>query len=69
VPPVAGEWRVAGLPVDSPLGIPAGPLNNGKWRRYYASLVVLAAKTPTNQPFLGCIPIPIVLSVDAANGT
>lgn len=35
---VPGEWQFCGLPVDSPLGIPAGPLLNGKWCLYYASL-------------------------------
>src|SRR5918993_1291127 len=38
VPRVAGAWQFAGLPVDSPIGIPAGPLLNGKWCLYYASL-------------------------------
>lgn len=38
VPAVPGEWRFCGLPVDSPLGMPAGPLLSGKWILYYASL-------------------------------
>jgi hypothetical protein len=38
VPPVPGTWRFCGLPVDSPLGIAAGPLLNGRWILYYASL-------------------------------
>jgi len=38
VPPVAGRWDFCGLPVDSPLGMPAGPLLNGKWVLYYAAL-------------------------------
>ena len=38
VPAIPGEWQFCGLPVDSPLGIPAGPLLNGKWCLYYASL-------------------------------
>ncbi len=38
VPPVPGSWAFCGLPVDSPLGIPAGPLLNGRWILYYASL-------------------------------
>src|SRR6188474_1794120 len=38
VPVVPGEWQFCGLPVDSPLGIPAGPLLNGRWILYYASL-------------------------------
>jgi dihydroorotate dehydrogenase (NAD+) catalytic subunit len=36
--PYPGEWTFCGRPVDSPLGIPAGPLLNGKWCLYYASL-------------------------------
>ncbi|MCH2210669.1 MAG: hypothetical protein MK110_05170 [Fuerstiella sp.] len=38
VPAVQGKWSLCGLPVDSPLGIPAGPLLNGRWCLYYASL-------------------------------
>jgi dihydroorotate dehydrogenase len=37
-PPVPGTWNYCGLPVASPLGIAAGPLLNGKWILYYASL-------------------------------
>ncbi len=33
-----GGWRFLGMEVGSPLGIPAGPLLNGKWVLYYASL-------------------------------
>ena len=33
-----GQWQFCGQPVDSPLGIAAGPLLNGKWCLYYASL-------------------------------
>src|SRR5688572_31643038 len=36
--PVPGKWDYCGLPVDSPLGIAAGPLLNGKWILYYAAL-------------------------------
>jgi dihydroorotate dehydrogenase len=38
VPSVVGKWTFCGLPVDSPLGMPAGPLLNGKWILYYAAL-------------------------------
>jgi dihydroorotate dehydrogenase len=38
VPPLPGAWEFCGLPVGSPLGIAAGPLLNGRWVRYYASL-------------------------------
>lgn len=37
-PSIPGLWSFCGLPVSSPLGIPAGPLLNGKWVLYYASL-------------------------------
>ena len=36
--PAPGEWRFCGLPVRSPIGIPAGPLLNSAWILYYASL-------------------------------
>jgi dihydroorotate dehydrogenase (NAD+) catalytic subunit len=36
--PVKGEWDFCGLKVESPLGIAAGPLLNGRWILYYASL-------------------------------
>ncbi|HJN83675.1 MAG TPA: hypothetical protein QF478_12885 [Verrucomicrobiota bacterium] len=35
---VDGEWGYCGVPVDSPLGVAAGPLLNGKWLLYYAAL-------------------------------
>ena len=38
VPPVPGDWTFCGRPVASPLGMPAGPLLNGRWILYYASL-------------------------------
>lgn len=38
IPVVPGSWDFCGLSVDSPLGIPAGPLLNGRWILYYASL-------------------------------
>src|SRR5689334_4317517 len=37
-PTVPASWSYGGLPVASPLGIAAGPLLNGKWILYYASL-------------------------------
>lgn len=33
-----GEWNWCGIPVSSPLGIPAGPLLNSGWLLYYADL-------------------------------
>ncbi|MFN7925694.1 MAG: hypothetical protein U0Q16_36680 [Bryobacteraceae bacterium] len=38
VPECEGEWDFCGIPVNSPLGIPAGPLLNSRWIRYYAGL-------------------------------
>ena len=35
---VPGSWSFCGLSVPSPLGMPAGPLLNGRWCLYYASL-------------------------------
>ncbi len=35
---VPGTWKFCDLPVASPLGMPAGPLLNGRWCLYYASL-------------------------------
>ena len=47
VPSYPGTWDFCGLPVDSPLGIPAGPLLNSRWILYYAGLgfSVLTYKT------------------------
>ncbi len=38
VPTVSGNWTYCGERVDSPLGIAAGPLLNGRWLLYYASI-------------------------------
>ncbi len=64
VPPVAlqpplGDWSFCGLPVGSPLGIPAGPLLNGRWCLYYAALGfdVLTYKTVRSRAH-GCYPLP-----------
>ncbi|OLE78375.1 MAG: hypothetical protein AUF76_19300 [Acidobacteria bacterium 13_1_20CM_2_65_9] len=38
VPACAGDWKFCGIPVASPLGIPAGPLLNSRWILYYAAL-------------------------------
>ncbi|MCA9230684.1 MAG: hypothetical protein KDA57_08530 [Planctomycetales bacterium] len=64
VPQLAGDWRFAGLPVASPLGIPAGPLLNGRWCLYYASLGfdVLTYKTVRSVE-RDCYPLPNLLPV------
>jgi dihydroorotate dehydrogenase len=38
VPPCPGEWDFCGIQVNSPLGVPAGPLLNSRWVLYYAAL-------------------------------
>lgn len=50
--PLPGEWQFCGLPVNSPLGVPAGPLLNGRWCLYYASLGfdVVTYKTVRSRP-------------------
>lgn len=59
MPLVPGEWDFCGLPVDSPLGMPAGPLLNGRWILYYASLGfdVLTYKTVRSRK-RECYPLP-----------
>jgi dihydroorotate dehydrogenase len=37
-PAVSGSWHFCDLPAASPMGIAAGPLLNGRWILYYASL-------------------------------
>ncbi len=37
-PAVPGSWAFCGLQIDSPLGIPAGPLLDARWLLYYANL-------------------------------
>ena len=58
-PVVPGTWDYCGLPVGSPLGIAAGPLLNGRWILYYASLGfdVLTYKTVRSRP-RACYPVP-----------
>lgn len=59
VPDMAGNWQFCGLPVNSPLGVPAGPLLNGGWCLYYASLGfdVLTYKTVRSRE-RDCYPLP-----------
>jgi len=59
VPAVPGAWDFCGLPVASPLGVPAGPLLNGKWCLYYASLGfdVVTYKTVRSRA-RACYPLP-----------
>lgn len=59
VPELPGNWSFCGRSVDSPLGIPAGPLLNGKWILYYASLGfdILVYKTVRSRE-RACYPLP-----------
>jgi dihydroorotate dehydrogenase (NAD+) catalytic subunit len=64
VPQIPGSWDFCGLPVASPLGVAAGPLLNGKWLLYYASLGfdVLTYKTVRSAE-RACYPLPNLLPV------
>ena len=70
VPPVPGAYQFCGRPVASPLGIPAGPLLNGKWCLYYASLGfdVLTYKTVRSVE-RACYPLPNLQPVDCGQLT
>lgn len=59
VPEISAEWSFCGLKTNSPLGVPAGPLLNGNWVLYYASLGfdVLTYKTVRSIP-RECFPLP-----------
>jgi dihydroorotate dehydrogenase len=63
---VLGLWEFCGLPVNSPLGIAAGPLLNGRWVLYYASLGfdVLTYKTVRSRAW-PCYELPNLQAVDA----
>lgn len=56
---VPGPWTFCGRSVPSPLGIAAGPLLNGRWLLYYASLGfdVLTYKT-VRRVARACYPLP-----------
>lgn len=58
-PLVPGSWNYCGLPAASPLGIAAGPLLNGGWILYYASLGfdILTYKTVRSRA-RACYPLP-----------
>lgn len=65
VPACPGEWRFCGLPVNSPLGVPAGPLLNSRWILYYAALGfdVLTYKT-VRSSYRACYAVPNLLPVE-----
>ncbi len=64
VPAVPGSWTFCGRRVASPLGIAAGPLLNGRWVLYYASLGfdVLTYKT-VRSVARRCYPLPNLVPV------
>ena len=70
VPSIPGSWNFLGLPVDSPLGISAGPLLNGAWCLYYASLGfdVLTYKTVRGAA-RECYPMPNLVPVNCGSLT
>ncbi|MEQ8786599.1 MAG: hypothetical protein RIC55_09885 [Pirellulaceae bacterium] len=65
IPDVPGDWRFLGRKVGSPLGVPAGPLLNGAWCQYYASLGfdVVTYKTVRSVE-RACYPLPNLQPVD-----
>jgi dihydroorotate dehydrogenase len=69
-PSIPGVWKYCGLPVNSPLGIAAGPLLNGRWILYYASLGfdVLTYKTVRSQ-HRTCYPMPNLQPIAATKIT
>ncbi|MFT4557753.1 MAG: dihydroorotate dehydrogenase (NAD+) catalytic subunit [Planctomycetaceae bacterium] len=70
VPTFGQDWTFCGRKVPSPLGIPAGPLLNGKWVLYYASLGfdVLTYKTVRSSQ-RDCYPLPNLVSVETGQLT
>ena len=70
VPNFAGDWAFCGRPVPSPLGMPAGPLLNGRWVLYYASLGfdVLTYKTVRSSQ-RDCYPLPNLVFVETGQLT
>jgi dihydroorotate dehydrogenase (NAD+) catalytic subunit len=64
---VPGSWQFCGLPVASPLGMPAGPLLSGRWCLYYASLGfdVLTYKTVRSRE-RACYPLPNLQPVECS---
>lgn len=65
IPSIPGNWTYCGLPVNSPIGMAAGPLLNGKWLRYYAALGIdtLTYKTVRTTP-RPCYDLPNLVPVE-----
>ncbi|MFN7938123.1 MAG: hypothetical protein U0R19_32640 [Bryobacteraceae bacterium] len=67
IPPCPGSWTFCGYKVNSPLGIPAGPLLNSRWILHYAALGfdVLTYKT-VRSAYRACYDLPNLLPVEGA---
>ena len=67
IPEFEGAWTFCGRATRSPLGMPAGPLLNGRWILYYASLGfdVLTYKT-VRSGRRECYPLPNLVPVQTA---
>jgi dihydroorotate dehydrogenase len=66
IPAYPGRWNFCGIPVDSPLGVPAGPLLNSAWILYYARLGFSALTYKTvRSAFRACYEPPNLLPVAA----
>lgn len=70
VAPVSGKWDFCGLEINSPLGMPAGPLLNSAWILHYAKLGfdVLTYKT-VRSLHRSCYQPPNLLPVSAGQLT
>lgn len=66
-PDFPGSWEFCGIPVSSPLGVPAGPLLNSRWILHYAALGfdVLTYKT-VRSSHRACYALPNLLPVRSA---
>lgn len=66
VPRLPGSWDYCGIPVASPLGMPAGPLLNSDWILYYSRLGfdVLTYKTVRSR-YRKCYDLPNLSPVSA----
>lgn len=66
VPECPGSWDFCGIPVRSPLGIPAGPLLNSRWLLHYAAVGfdVLTYKT-VRSAYRACYAPPNLLPIEA----
>lgn len=68
--PMLGEWDFCGIRVNSPLGMPAGPLLNSSWILHYANLGfdVLTYKTVRSVE-RACYDLPNLLPISAGQLT